>query len=296
LEREADQVLSEPDNVARRARIAPVFRLAERYDSLGQTKKAISYYTRALEHEPWNLDAQVAMARLLYDAGQTNSSRQKAELVWDHAETDDLLIKAAKLLGKPFDRQLSGDTWPPGSTGMALVPIGKVDAWLLLELRAELPSFLGIPVIIQQRRFRDELAFLRRLGPQWDANELVARMGKAFAPQPGSGREYLGVTTMDLYANESRDVFGMAGMERNCGVFSHRRYSGSVSDEPPNRERLKQRALKQALSSTGLMFGLPRCTDPTCARAYANSLAEHDAKQVKLCRQCQQAFTKYFGN
>jgi len=36
-----------------------------------------------------------------------------------------------------------------------------------------------------------------------------------------------------------------------------------------------------------LMFGLPRRTDPTCARAYANSLAEHDAKKVKLCPQCQ---------
>jgi len=241
-----------------------------------------------------------------------------------------------------------------------------VDAWLLLELRAELPKFLGIPVVIQQRpleipkpgrdpvhlmaedlreriakarkeaefqallhkvnmaknslsddedvfavtmavlgagtdkdqarRFRDELAFLRRLGPQWDANELVARMERTFAPQPGSGRGFLGVTPMDLYANESRYVFGMAGMGRNCGVISYRRYVGAASDEPPNRERLKQRALKQALSSTGLMFGLPRCTDPTCARAYVNSLAEHDAKQVMLCPQCKQAFTKYFGN
>src|SRR6185503_996079 len=126
LERQAEEVLSEPDNVARRARIAPVFQLAERYDSLGQTNKAMSYYTKALEHEPWNLAAQLAMARLLYDAGQTNGARQKADLVWEHAETDDLLIKTAKLLGKPFDGQLPSDT--PGSTGMALVPLGKVDA------------------------------------------------------------------------------------------------------------------------------------------------------------------------
>src|SRR6266498_4498466 len=61
LEREADRVLSEPDNVARRAQIAPVFLLAERYASLGQTNKAVSCYTKALEHEPWNLGAQLAM-------------------------------------------------------------------------------------------------------------------------------------------------------------------------------------------------------------------------------------------
>ena len=77
LERQAQEVLSEPNNVARRARIAPVFQLAERYDSLGQTNKAMSYYTKALEHEPWNLAAQLAMARLLYDAGQTNDTSDK---------------------------------------------------------------------------------------------------------------------------------------------------------------------------------------------------------------------------
>jgi len=129
LEIEADQVLSEQDNVARRARIAPVFLLAERYASLGQTNKAMSYYTKALEHQPWNLGAQLAMARLLFDSGQTDRARQKADLVWNHAETDDLLIEAAKVLGKPFNGKVPlDDAWPPGPTGLALVPVGNVDA------------------------------------------------------------------------------------------------------------------------------------------------------------------------
>jgi predicted Zn-dependent protease len=53
--------------------------------------------------------------------------------------------------------------------------------------------------------------------------------------------------------------------------------------------------LKQALSSTGLLFGLQRCINPTCARAYANGLTEHDAKQPKLCAACDEAFAKRFG-
>ena len=58
---------------------------------------------------------------------------------------------------------------------------------------------------------------------------------------------------------------------------------------------MKQRALKQALSSVGQIFGVPRCTDPTCARAYPNGLAEFDAKQLQYCSQCQQANAKRFA-
>jgi predicted Zn-dependent protease len=146
------------------------------------------------------------------------------------------------------------------------------------------------------RAFQDDLAVIRRLGQQWDAGEIVDSIARAVAPQRGSQRGYLGITKLDLYANQSRYVFGLAAQGGNCGVLSYRRYTSAILNEPPDRERLKQRTLKQALSSTGLLFGLPRCTDPTCARAYANSLPEHDAKQLKLCSACQKGFADYFRN
>jgi len=365
LEREANQVLSEPDNIVRRARIAPVFQLAERFAAAGKTNEALKYYTKALEHQPWNLDAQLALARLQDAGGDTNSARQKLELVWKHAETDALLAQAASLLGLPFATKLDQESLPTETFALALVPYGETDVWLLVELREDLKKTLGVPVIIRQsplqipqpdrdslhlraedlreriakarkdpgfeallrrlnfapsalaedeqvfvvteavlnaekdkepaKRFREELTFLRRLGPQWDANELIRRLGTSLAVKPGSGMGYLGVTRMDLYSNESRYVFGLAAQGANCGIFSYRRYTSAVAEDPPNRERLRARSLKQALSTVGLLFGLPRCTDPTCARAYVNSLAEHDAKQGKLCPQCQQGFAKRFG-
>src|SRR5206468_9105996 len=118
---------------------------------------------------------------------------------------------------------------------------------------------------------------------------------QTFKAVDGSGRGYLGMTDMDLYSNESRYVFGLAAMGLNCGIFSYRRYTSALLDEPPNRARLRERTLKQALSSVGLLFGLQRCTEPTCARAYANDLAEHDSKQPKLCVACNEAFAKRFG-
>ena len=80
----------------------------------------------------------------------------------------------------------------------------------------------------------------------------------------------------------------------NCGIISYWRYRSALVEEPPNRDRLRERTLKQALSSAGLLFSLTRCTEPTCARAYANDLAEHDSKQPRLCSACKEAFSKRF--
>ena len=365
LEREANRVMAEPDNVARRKLIAPVFQFAERCVAAGKTNEARHYFTKGLEHQPWNLRAQLAVARLLKDADDTNGARQKAELVWKYAETDALLAQAAELLGEPFATRLESESLPTDAFALALVPCGETEAWLVRQLRDDLRNALGIPVVIRQvplqfpkpnrdplhqwaedlrgriarsrkdarfqlslqmlnlhtnslttdndvfnvteallntekdkepaRRFREELALLRRLGPQWEASGLVQQMGKEVGARPGSGMGYLGVTQMDLYGGESRFVFGLAAQGGNCGLISYHRYTSALADEPPNRNRLGERTLKQALSSVGLLFGLARCTDPTCPRAYANGLTEHDAKQSKLCATCQQSFAKRFG-
>jgi predicted Zn-dependent protease len=365
LEREANEVLSDPDNVSRRKRIAPVFELASRYARAGATNKALSFYAKGLEHHPWNLEAQVTVAELLLGTGDAEKAREKATLVFNRAETDTLLGRAAMVLGTPFESTLPDpEPWPVNTNALALVPVGEIDAWLLRDLRRELQDALQMPVIIQRRsmtiskpgrdalhlkaedlrerigkakndpafqamlrqhklstqgldddeqvfaltekileterdkdqvsRFREELTFLRRLGPQWDSVPLLDQLKKTSGAVGGSARGVLGVTKLDLYANQSRYVFGMAGNGMNCGIISYWRYRSALVEEPPNRDRLRERTLKQALSSTGLLFGLPRCTEPTCARAYANDLAEHDSKQPSLCVTCKEAFAKRF--
>ncbi len=364
LEKDVANILSEEDNVTRRKKIAPVFELASRYAKSGDTNKAIEHFEKALEHQPWRLDAQMISARLLSGIGKTNLAREKAEIVWKSAETDELLAQAAKVLGKPFETSLpETQPWPLQANALALVPVGDVDVWLLRYLRENLEKHLEIPVIIRHEKvgipepkrnplalkaeglrerilqmhrkqgefrlllerhvlstnnladddkvftmaealletekdkeyvrvFRDEIAFLRRLGPQRDAEELLTNMQTGLQTGPGSRRGYLVVTTMDLFSKENRFVFGLAG--GNTGIFSYRRFTAALADGPPDRGRLGERALKQALSSSGLLFGLPRCTDPTCSRSYANSLDEHDAKQIRLCTQCKTQFQARF--
>src|SRR4051812_32561845 len=151
LEREAAEVLSDPDNVSRAKRIAPVFALAAHYVSIGETNKAIAYYSKALEHEPWNLDGQLALAECLNGTGQTNSARDKAAVVFSRAETDALLARAAHLLGTNFSTSLpNSEPWPANTNALALVPVGEVDPWLVQAVRRDLQGVLNIPVIIQR--------------------------------------------------------------------------------------------------------------------------------------------------
>ena len=97
---------------------------------------------------------------------------------------------------------------------------------------------------------------------------------------------YLGVTEEDLFYGNNEFVFGWAG--KGSGVMSYRRFLAVFHEEPPNRPRLRDRTAKQMISSSFYMLGIPRCTSPTCARAYPHSLTEHDQKSVELCAWCKE--------
>jgi archaemetzincin len=56
--------------------------------------------------------------------------------------------------------------------------------------------------------------------------------------------------------------------------------------QPPNREILLQRALKEALHETGHMFGLVHCADRNCAMSLATNIRHIDAKRAEFCAGC----------
>jgi predicted Zn-dependent protease len=71
--------------------------------------------------------------------------------------------------------------------------------------------------------------------------------------------------------------------------MSYHRYTAAFNKEPPNRPKLLERTVKQAISSTFFILDIPRCTSPACARAYPHNLVEHDQKTDALCQDCQRA-------
>jgi archaemetzincin len=99
---------------------------------------------------------------------------------------------------------------------------------------------------------------------------------------------YLGVTRLDIYAEDTNYIF--AQQRGNNAVISYRRFMYDVWDEEvPKRSRLIERFVKQCVSSTGRMFGISACSNPTCVAAYPNSVEELDAKGTKFCPSCLKA-------
>jgi predicted Zn-dependent protease len=130
---------------------------------------------------------------------------------------------------------------------------------------------------------------------QWEIADLNDHMKKAIKPYRKKKIGYMGVANADAFSGKSNFIFGIAENKRYSSMITYRRFTADFNEEPPNPDRLVERTLKQALSSTGFMFGVRRCSDPTCARAYPHNLAEHDAKKVHLCSRCRNGLAKAFG-
>lgn len=172
--------------------------------------------------------------------------------------------------------------------GVTLVEVGTPDRELVDRLASRLRALLRTAVDVHPRsvtlqahdRDTDD-------GPQWDAELL----GEALDELAAGPRCVLGVTDVDLFARDLNFVFGFG--RDGIGLFSYERFLDGAAAEAP---RLDDRVTKQALSSIGGALGVGRCDDETCVRAFPNSLAEHDRKQLRLCSSCREDFERALGH
>ncbi len=92
----------------------------------------------------------------------------------------------------------------------------------------------------------------------------------------------IAVTHRDLATPELNFVFGHGDRAVRAGVTSYLRFAG----EGVRGDALAHRLAVQALSTTGVLLGLGRCEDASCARAFPKNLEEHDRKQERFCDAC----------
>lgn len=363
LQRRADAILSR-SNVSARKQIGTVFELADRLIQEGQAGLAEEYLARALQHEPWNLEKQLVYARLLRDRGEMDLFEEAAGIVFEYAETAELIEQAGSLLNEPASPDIPRIQTVPGEGfAVVLVPLQGCEPWILLRLQKKISDTLGVPVHLHRIEVeeipcsRDRVGFylnyvrkelfdggleseevqsaLKELGlsrqdlyldenmvrllraifrsagapaeealdqflkdgagqdPQWRADFLLTQLFGAVREFRRERVAYLGITSEDIYSGDFNFLFGWAN--QSGGVMSTYRFTAAFNDERPSQSRLINRAYMQALSSIGHIYGVARCTNPTCARAYPNSLSEHDAKEGRLCRQCTEGFERVFA-
>lgn len=362
LKAQADALLKQ-SNVSTRDGISIVFNLVDRLLEENQRGEAEEYIVKGLSQYPWNLKYQMIYSEMLANNGKREKAEEKASLVYKYAETDDLIERAAKVLGKTAEPNIVDLKSLPGTNHcIVLIPFQGCDKWLIGRIQKELSSTLGVPVSIQTinvaypQMSRDRrgctinfvrknilktlqdmqivecmkalklsaedlknegnvikmMQYLARMSdpeeekqlkaflvdsigkdPQWDADQLLETLGTGVKQCRRENIAYLGITPVDIYSGDYNFLFGLAN--KAGGVMSYHRFTAEFNDETPNQDRLVKRAVMQCLSSIGFEYGIKRCTDPTCARAYPNSLREHDAKTGSLCLECRDGFKRIFG-
>ena len=187
-----------------------------------------------------------------------------------------------------------------------LLPSDKFET-LLSELKLT-PADLEL--MDNQKKFI--YAFFNKLGSQGENerkafNELLAKAGKEgqynIARLRGELKReyplkdntpvkgYLAVTGEDIYEGSSNYRFG--GALPGYAVVSYNRFTALFNHEDQNRPRLIKRALKQAVTSSFFVLGIPRCTNPVCIRAYPHSLQELDTKGDEICDLCKSKLKAY---
>jgi predicted Zn-dependent protease len=119
---------------------------------------------------------------------------------------------------------------------------------------------------------------------QYSGNALLDQLKHTFANYNNDPRclGIMGITKQDIYEKDYNFLFGWA--QKKWAVISYARFL--LGDPAPTDKQFEKRAIIQSLSSIGFAIGIPRPTNPNCARAYPNSLVEMDRKSMELCDEC----------
>jgi len=163
-----------------------------------------------------------------------------------------------------------------------LVPVGKVEASHLEDLRAAIPRCLNVACEILPAEL-DPVPCYHVERQQYHTSEILERM-KAFLPP--EGWRLLGVAEVDLYIPILKYVFGEAQMGGPCALVSFHRLRQEFYGLDSDDDLLRRRLLKEAIHELGHTLDLHHCQDYRCAMASSHAVEWIDLREATLCDSC----------
>ncbi len=150
-------------------------------------------------------------------------------------------------------------------------PIGKVDPELINWLEASLPKVFNAHVEILKAIRIAQTCYHPGRG-QYNSTCLLRKLKPV--------RVTLGVTEVDIFADGMNFVFGEAELGGARAIVSvYRLWS-------PDKDKVKERLLKEAVHEIGHVLGLRHCSNMRCVMSFSNSVVEVDRKSVDFCKLC----------
>jgi len=166
---------------------------------------------------------------------------------------------------------------------LQLLPIGKLDGGLLMDLAPALANTFQMPCEVIASPLDPQFAFHGER-QQHHSSEIMARMQSLVTPHSW---RVLGVAAVDLYIPILTFVFGEAQMGGPCAVVSLHRLREEFYGLPADRNLLRERLLKEAVHEIGHTINLTHCDDYRCAMAPSHAVEWIDLKENWLCGACQ---------
>jgi archaemetzincin len=166
---------------------------------------------------------------------------------------------------------------------LQLLPIGKLDGRLLMDLGPAIAQTFRVPCEVLPQVLDPEFAFHGER-QQYHSSEVLQRMQRVVN---ANSWRVLGVAAVDLYIPILTFVFGEAQMSGPCAVVSAHRLRQEFYGLPPDKEVLRQRLLKEAVHEIGHTLDLVHCDDYRCAMAPSHAVEWIDLKESTLCAGCE---------
>lgn len=172
------------------------------------------------------------------------------------------------------------------TTKIGILPIGQVDAPLLVWLRENLLQvFPDVTcTVIDSQLPLPEKAFDKKRG-QYRSAVILSKI-QAYSAKLKSFRSVLGVVDVDIFVSELNFVFGEAACPGKAALISLWRLKPEFYHNASNMKLFEARTLKEAVHELGHTLGLKHCQRSSCVMYFSNSIFDTDKKQSLFCDDC----------
>jgi tetratricopeptide (TPR) repeat protein len=283
-------------NVSARRYYDTYVELGDAYKSKKQYDNAYETYMKALRLDAWDYAVQVKLAEVEIELQKYLQAETRLKNVIEFSKDRRAIKRAREFLDTLNTIEYSKqriELPDMYSKRIYILETDKVDYRFTKAIKNRIMKEFKINVVVledvvklptRNARTRNGIPY------QYDADEILKEVREKYnylIAEPGTYGVLL-VTSYDIFAKDYYFLFGWSGGD--VAVIS---YSGFIGDGAPFDKQVK-RFVIQSFSSTGTLIGIPRCTNPTCARAFPHSLEEMDKKEDILCNECLENLIKIY--
>ncbi len=170
--------------------------------------------------------------------------------------------------------------WFQEAERIFILPVAKIQWWLLSEVKEELGEVFGKETIIADEMTPPVEVLNRDRGQIYSTGLIEAIANRAYNGM------VLGIIDFDMFVPGLNFVFGEADPAEGVAVVSITRLKEEFYGRGADQGLLLQRTLKEAIHEMGHLYSLKHCPDPLCVMHFSNSIAETDRKSKEFCPVC----------